>query len=351
MILVIGRACFRFINRVARPRLASSLISLPGQSAQKLAGQRSAGLAEKWKAADNEIGFAVTERHDVGVFWGLLSALGFGTADFIARDVSVRLHAYRALFYIHLVSGALFLAVVLATGIPATATLNALALAALLGAANTVGTLLLYRALSIGKISIVSPVTSAYAGIALALSLLAGDFIPAASLISLLALLFGVIVVSSGASGQAVERVALRGLPEASIAALALGFNFWGLQFVVAPLGPYIPTMIGRFVTLVLLALLVRPLRQSIALPPRDLWLKIGAAASITTFGEIAYNIGVQGTTPGIVAVLSSLFSPVTVLLALIFLRERLIRRQWVGVGLIFIATFLIGVFQHFSLP
>jgi drug/metabolite transporter (DMT)-like permease len=71
----------------------------------------------------------------------------------------------------------------------------------------------------------------------------------------------------------------------------------------------------------------------------------------LTTIGDLAYNIGTQGTTPGIVAVISSLFSPVTVMLALIFLRERLARRQWIGVSLIFVATFFIGLFQHFSLP
>ncbi len=69
----------------------------------------------------------------------------------------------------------------------------------------------------------------------------------------------------------------------------------------------------------------------------------------MTTIGEIAYNVGVQGMTPGIVAVLSSLFSPVTVLLALIFLHERLARRQWVGIGIIFVATLLTGMFQNFG--
>jgi drug/metabolite transporter (DMT)-like permease len=97
------------------------------------------------------------------------------------------------------------------------------------------------------------------------------------------------------------------------------------------------------------LALFVRPMRQSIAVPPRSLWLNFVVVGFVTTLGEVAYNIGVQGTTPGIVAVLSSLFSPVTVLLALVFLRERLARHQWIGVGIIFVATLLIGVFQNFS--
>lgn len=287
----------------------------------------------------------------MGILWGFLSAVCFGSADFVARGVSVRLSAYHALFYIHFVSGVLFLIVLAMTGIPASATADAVILAVLLGATNTIGTLLLYRALSIGKLSIVSPVTSAFGGVALVLALLAGDVIPFGSVLSLLLMLVGIVIVSSvpDDSQPKMQRIGTKGLPEAIISALALGLNFWGLQFVVGPLGPYLPTLIGRFVTVILLALLVRPFHQSIALPPRGVWLKIGVAALITTVGEIAYNVGVQGTTPGIVAVLSSLFSPVTVLLALIFLHERLARRQWVGVGVIFVATTLIGLFQNFS--
>ena len=287
----------------------------------------------------------------MGIIWGFLSALCFGSADFMARGVSIRLTPYHALFYIHLVSGVLLFAVIMVDGIPASATADAVGLAALLGAVNTLGTLLLYRALSIGKISIVSPITSTFGGITLVLSLLAGDIIPFGSIFGLVLMLIGIVIVSTVREDaqQETKGIPLRGLPEAVITAVALGLNFWGLQFVIEPLGVYIPTLIGRIMTVILLVLLARPLRQSIALPPRAYWLKIGLVGFITTLGEIAYNVGVQGTTPGIVAVIGSLFSPVTVLLALIFLRERLARHQWVGVGIIFIATLLIGIFQNFT--
>ncbi|MBC7811904.1 MAG: DMT family transporter [Burkholderiales bacterium] len=288
----------------------------------------------------------------MGVVWGFLSALCFGSADFIARGVSVKLSAYHALFYIHLVSGVLLGIVVALDGIPSTATIAAVGLAVALGAVNTLGTLLLYRSLSIGKISLVSPITSTYGGVALILALLAGDAISIGGIFSLVLMLVGIVIVSivrENNDSPDAQQVGLRGVPEAAVAAIALGINFWAMQFVVGPLGTYIPILIGRMVTVILLALLVRPTRQSIAVPPRELWLKIGAAGFVTTLGEVAYNVGVQGATPGIVAVVSSLFSPVTVLLALIFLHERMARHQWVGVGIIFIATLMLGIFQNFG--
>jgi uncharacterized membrane protein len=285
----------------------------------------------------------------VGILWGLISAFGYGTADFIARDVSVKLTAYRALLYIHLVSGLMMVAIILFDGIPASSTLDAVALCVGLSIANTVATLMLYRALSIGKISIASPVTSTFGGVALILALLAGDTISTGSVFSLVLMLVGIIFVSivPDSPDTADQGNGLKGLPEAILSALLFGLYFWGIQFVVGPLGAYVPTLIGRIVTVVLLTAAARPLHQNVEAPSRSFWLKIIAAAVISTIGEVAYNLGVQGTTPGIVAVLSSLFSPVTVLLALIFLRERLARHQWIGVGIIFIATLLIGIFQN----
>ena len=286
----------------------------------------------------------------MGIFWGLLSAMGYGTADFIARNASVKLTPYRALFYVHFVSAAALLIIIVFDGIPATMTLASVGLAVVLGTANTVGTLLLYRALAIGKISIASPVVSSFGGVALVLSLLAGDSIPFGGVLSLLLMLVGIVIVSSVShTPDDASQSRVKGLPEAIVAAVAIGLNAWGLQFVVGPLGSYIPILIGRVMTLILLSALARPLGQSIGLPPRGLWRTIVAAGIITTVGEVTYNIGVKGTTPGIVAVLASLFSAVTVMLALIFLRERLARRQWVGVGIIFVATALIGYFQYLA--
>src|SRR5258705_11837340 len=100
-------------------------------------------------------------------------------------------------------------------------------------------------------------------------------------------MLAGVVIVSSVShDANDANRKGLKGLPEAIIAAIAIGLNSWGLQFVVGPLGSYIPTLIGRVMTMILLSLFARPMRQSIALPPQGLWRTIVAAGVITTIGE-----------------------------------------------------------------
>jgi bacterial/archaeal transporter family protein len=60
--------------------------------------------------------------------------------------------------------------------------------------------------------------------------------------------------------------------------------------------------------------------------------------------GNIAFfEALVKGGKASVVAPVTALFPMVTVLLALIFLRERLGRVQWVGLGLAFVAIYLLS--------
>ncbi len=60
--------------------------------------------------------------------------------------------------------------------------------------------------------------------------------------------------------------------------------------------------------------------------------------------GNIAFfQAMVKGGKASVVAPVTALFPMVTVLLALLFLKERLGRRQWVGLGLAFVAIYLLS--------
>jgi transporter family protein len=60
--------------------------------------------------------------------------------------------------------------------------------------------------------------------------------------------------------------------------------------------------------------------------------------------GNIAFfQAMVKGGKASVVSPVTALFPMVTVLLALVFLKERLGRRQWVGLGLAFVAIYLLS--------
>ena len=76
-----------------------------------------------------------------------------------------------------------------------------------------------------------------------------------------------------------------------------------------------------------------------------------GAAALLIVFigltdtaGFVCNNLAFKQEQIAIATVLASLYGAVTLLLAAIFLRERLGRRQWLGVALIFLGVALVSV-------
>ena len=124
-------------------------------------------------------------RHPLAIFLGLTAALCWGVADFSARFASRRLGAYShprldAAFRfprassLHRTRRFAFSRSFRRDGSPG-------ALAMLAGLLNVVASLALYRSFEIGMMSIVGPVSSSYPALTVALSLLSGERIHAAS--------------------------------------------------------------------------------------------------------------------------------------------------------------------------
>jgi drug/metabolite transporter (DMT)-like permease len=258
----------------------------------------------------------------------------------------VWLGTWRALLYAHLISFVSLLPIVVWQPGGVQLSLGVLLLGALLGVLNLIGSGLLYRALTIGRLAIVSPICSSFGAITLTLSLLSGDVLSPGKIAGLALTVVGVVLASTP-EATPDQRLGARGVPEAIGAALSFGITFWGLKYVVPFTGPWIPVLESRIMALLLLPLLARPLGQSIALPERGAWPGVILIGLLDTCANTAYNLGIRSDAPGIVAVLGSLFSPITVLLGFVVLRERLSQRQWLGVLVIFAAITLIGIVDN----
>jgi drug/metabolite transporter (DMT)-like permease len=70
--------------------------------------------------------------------------------------------------------------------------------------------------------------------------------------------------------------------------------------------------------------------------PRAEAWPTIAAAGVFDMLANVFYVLAVHTGFIAIVAVISSLYPASTLTLAAIFLRERLSRRQWVGVACAF---------------
>jgi drug/metabolite transporter (DMT)-like permease len=136
-----------------------------------------------------------------------------------------------------------------------------------------------------------------------------------------------------------------RGVGWAFVAAVGYGIDFWLLGIYIAPVfGGIMPVWIIRLTTICTLALFAMPARQSLRWPPRRAWWLIVPIGILDTLAFLSVAIGYTTDQVSVVSVLASLFSAVTVLLAWIFLREKLQWSQWLGIVIIFLGVSLVKV-------
>ena len=282
----------------------------------------------------------------LSIIYGIASAATWGAADFIGGLASKRTSPYRVLFLGELAGFIPFLALALLARepIPAVADLLWGALASLVGLA---GLTLLYRALADGQMSIAAPVSALFAAL---LPVIFGFFtLGAPSLATFIGFGFAFSAVwFISQTDMANWRYPLQGLRSLRDLRLPLLSGlFFGLYFIVvhrATLNAFFwPLVMARFAGFVAFGLYALITRQP-AMPPRDVWGFCIINGVIDIGGNAFYILSAQTGRIDVAAVLGALYPASTVLLAWIFLKEKISWLQAFGVLLAFTAIVLFTV-------
>ncbi|MBS2031656.1 MAG: DMT family transporter [Deltaproteobacteria bacterium] len=278
----------------------------------------------------------------MGVVFGLVAAVFWGTADFLARLAAERVGSVRTIFYMQCL-GTLFMGcvVLVPAAQPSWPSAQVLLLAIVLGLMNVTGGSLLYRALEIGTVSLVSPVSSTFSAVTAMLAIVvAGERPPMLTLFGLVLCVLGVIAAS--VPPKSATTISRRGIGLAALAALSWGISFFALRYVVRDLGPYFPVWVSRATSAIALGLLALARRQKLP-APKGAWLFIAGIAVFDSAAFAFYNLGISAALTSVVAVIASLYAAWTVLLAFFILRERLGAIQWAAVAVIFLGIGLVS--------
>jgi len=274
---------------------------------------------------------------------GLLTASGFGIADFAAKLSTDKVGFLRTALFVQLIGSFFVLPFALPDAYRVLVNPWITLAAILLGVVNVLGTLLLYKGFEVGRVSIVSPIASTAPLVAVLLAItLLGEILTRELLIGIGLVMLGIILVSlQTTQGNASKQVA-RGT------VYAIGFMFFGglllfgLKPVTSVLGPFLPVLIMRWVGILALAAPFLATRSKSQ--PRAFRLVL-PVAFFDTFANVAYTMGVSVGTVTIVSPLGGMFSSVTVLLAWAFLKEKPSRHQIIGFAAILIGVATLGSF------
>jgi drug/metabolite transporter (DMT)-like permease len=282
----------------------------------------------------------------LSIIYGIASAASWGAADFIGGLASKRTSPYRVLFLAEIAGLIPFAALALLTREPIPSTLDLLwgAISSLIGLA---GLTILYRALADGQMTIAAPVSALFAAL---IPVIFGFFtLGAPSLTTFIG--FGLAFLAVWLISQtdlSNWRFLLRG--PGSLRGLRLPLLsglFFGLYFIVihrATLNAFFwPLVAARFAGFAAFGLYALLTRQS-AMPPRDIWGFCIINGVIDIGGNAFYILSAQTGRMDVAAVLGALYPASTVLLAWMFLQEKISWIQTFGVLLAFTAIVLFTI-------
>jgi len=256
------------------------------------------------------------------------SSVVWGSADFAGGLLTRRL----PVFGVTIVSQAAgFAAVLVVLAIRGTIDGRSFAIGLLAGLGGGAGLAAFYRALSLGTMSVVSPVAACGAIVPFGISLATGERPGAIALVGACAALAGAVLASTE-ERRAASPERGRAIVLAVVAAVALGLFVYFLGLGSREGDPWSTLVGARIGSLALLVVVAAALRAPVRIPRASL-----AAVAAVGLADVSANALFAFASGhgllSLVSVLGSLFPVVTVVLAHVVLGERLTRAQQVGVA------------------
>ena len=277
------------------------------------------------------------------MLFALSAAFCYGVSDFVGGLAARHVAALRVVLVSYPL--ALVLLGALAVGFGGTISPAAMIWGALCGVSQGLAVWWFYAALGSGPISVVSPLTAVLAaGVPLTVGLALGERPGVLAGIGAVLALAAVVLISREASDK--DARPHRFTPTVAWLTLGAGLGF-GMNYVLLAQAPadarMWPLFFGR-IAATTVVLIAAALTGNLK-PPQGFPLRLALGAAFLDVGaNVSMLLALQSSMLSLAGVLMSLYPAATVLLAIIVLRERVTRRQVVGMVCALAAVALISL-------
>ena len=283
----------------------------------------------------------------LSVTFGVLAAVGWGVADFVAAIASKRLGVLRTATGVHLSSSVALAGYFFFVFDPGALTWLHWAALAGISALGVVIYIAFYRALSEGPVAVVSPIVSSYAIVLIALAMaFSGERLSEWQVVGAICSIGGVVLASFDPRGlSSGGRVIGLGAVLAIVTMLGIGVLSYGIGILSRELGWFLPVYISRTMTLGLFIPLTVVMRQwnlkGVTIP---LALAVAFAGIVEMGGLFAYTRGAEVGVISIVAAASISYPLIPMLGGIIVFGERLAISQWAGLCVALAGLFVLAI-------
>jgi uncharacterized membrane protein len=270
----------------------------------------------------------------------LASAAFYGAADFLGGMASKRAAAV-VITFVAQSAGLVVLALLLPI-LPSSSPVRSDFLwGAASGVAGSGGVALLYRALAIGTMSVVAPITAVCAAaVPVLVAVVLGERPGVLAALGIVLAAVAITLLSRGESAERRSGGSRAGIGLAFVAGVAVGLFFLCLARTSDAAGIW-PLIAGRSVSVPVFAMTMVASRQRLRMTRSVASTAVGCG-TLDMLANALYLIATRYGPLSLVATLASLYPASTVILARVSLGERLTRSQALGVTCAFVAVVLI---------
>jgi len=211
---------------------------------------------------------------------------------------------------------------------------------------GTIGQIAFYKGLKKGNVSVVSPLANSWPLVTVLVSIIFLKEAPTMlQILAIIILLFGGALISfryKDLFSINIKKAAV-GVPYALVALLCWGIYFVFLDLLVERIGWFLPIFLGTILIIVSALPYAKITNKNISIPTNVLIILIFAGV----FEDIAlflYAIAVSSEFNFLIAPLGALVPLITIILAWILLKEKLVFNQYIGIIVVLVGLVLIAI-------
>ena len=268
------------------------------------------------------------------VVLALASAALYGAADFIGGFISRRADSL-VVVVVSQASGLVVVALAVPFLGPAVPSQSDWMWGVIAGLTGGAGVALLYRALAVGVMAVVAPLTAVCAvAVPVIIAVVLGERPGLQASVGIALAVVAIVLVSQGDAAVphgANATTGRRGVGLALAAGLAIGLFFLALARTRSEAGLW-PLVTARGVAIAIFGGLTLTSRRSYAMPASVMATAAGGGV-VDMLANLLYMLATRHGPLTLVVTLASLYPASTVLLAWVVAGERITSRQWIGVA------------------
>ncbi len=284
---------------------------------------------------------------EIGILFAITAMLSWGTADFFAKKAIDKVGYKTSLLLNQLVAfiPLIILSVIFFKLPPLSVELVLITISA--GILGIIAYIFLYRGFQKGNVSVVSPISASWSVITTILAVfLFQETLTLLQIVGIITVFIGIFFASTNFAElkKSIRQGRSSGISDGLISMAAWGITYTLLRPITFAFGPLIALLFLRITAITILFSYTQISKTKFSFPTQLIFVFIALAGLLDLLGFVAFNFSISTAFLSIVGPVAATYPAVTVVLAYLFLKEKIVGNQKIGVIAILAGLALISL-------